>query len=70
MDKGEYRHSTSIHFGTFIVFDLHKQLAKWFTVWSWNFLLTTFLYFLLYKISSQAMPVQTMILDFNPDPRK
>ena len=27
VDKGEGRRSTGINFGTFIVFDLHKQLA-------------------------------------------
>ena len=32
MDKGECRHSTRINFGTFIGFDLHKRLAKRFTV--------------------------------------
>ena len=32
MDKGECRRSTRINFGTFIAFDLHKQLAKRFTV--------------------------------------
>ena len=32
MDKGKCRHSTKINFATFVVFDLHKQLAKRFTV--------------------------------------
>ena len=32
MDKGECRRSTRINFGTFIAFDLHKRLAKRFTV--------------------------------------
>ena len=31
MNKGECRPSTGINFGTFAVFDLHKQLAKRFT---------------------------------------
>ena len=32
MDKGEYNRSTGINFETFFVFDLHKRLAKRFTV--------------------------------------
>ena len=32
MEKGECRHSTGINFVTFSVFDLHKGLAKLFTV--------------------------------------
>ena len=32
MDKGECRRSTRINFETFIVFHLHKRLAKQFTV--------------------------------------
>ena len=32
MNKKVCRHSTGINFGTFIVFGLHKQLAKRFTV--------------------------------------
>ena len=31
MDKGGCRRSAGINFETFIVFDLHKRLAKWFT---------------------------------------
>ena len=27
VDKGEWRRSAGINFGTFIVFDLHKRLA-------------------------------------------
>ena len=32
MDKGECKCSAGIIFGTFIVYDLHKRLAKRFTV--------------------------------------
>ena len=32
MDKRECRRSTGINFRTFVVFDLHKRLAKEFTV--------------------------------------
>ena len=32
MDRCECRCSTGIHNGTFIAFDLHKRLAKQFTV--------------------------------------
>ena len=78
MDKGECRRSTGTNFGTFIVFDLDKRLAKRLQSNPKLFLDDTSLFSTVQDITTSTVSLNNDLrkwkvqpkMNFNPDPRK